>query len=331
MKTPITKPIVLDHAKVRIARHLATLPTESTPEGVDKAEPHRLDAALAISQLASTRDVDAVQRALEHTSGESASSFANKTTIGVWDLSPVRTLKLGRILRALSASQELVAFFEVKAWTPTGLVSTPERVFALYRSRKGRAMPRKLHPSVQPTVFADDFFDSAAVVREDCGLDYLVGVTPYNVGDRRGGDFDWDLFTASQRRCLLASSSLLPNFARHTDISVEAFVAWLIVAQVLVEVNPRTEFHSADRDCLFDENADYDSLQRSIAKARIEDSCLKTMKPKFRDPAVAMVRAINAYIRRSHSAHKRRKTKRASRQDKNRMAPASPKGSAATS
>jgi hypothetical protein len=94
------------------------------------------------------------------------------------------------------------------------------------------------------------------------------------------------------------SASLLPEFSRESDIPTEAFLLWLLFAQVLVELNPQAEFHTQDRNCLFDENSDFDSLKRSIVEPTIEPSCLKRLRPKYRDASAAIVATIAKYRRR---------------------------------
>jgi hypothetical protein len=211
--------------------------------------------------------------------------------VGIWDLSAY-VGHLPAVIDALNASQQDLVFYEAIAALPVGTVSQPERVRAWSKARTGSSRL----PGVEENVIADDFFRRAGVVRRDLGLDYLAGITSRLVADEDEEELYWNLFSTHRGKLLLVSSAGLREYARRAGRPFEYAVAGVILAQLMEAIHPRLRFHE-DRGCIFDYNEDRAGIVKMLRAPRIEESCLKLMKPAGRAAALAMVEALRQYAK----------------------------------
>jgi hypothetical protein len=233
--------------------------------------------------------------ALEHAGGapvaEAVAPANAGRRVGVWDLGAY-VGKLPAIVELLNQSQAEYVFYETLAAPPVGIISQPERVRAWVKQLTGRTGLR----DVAQNVIAADFFARAERVRKDLALEYLAGITARLVADEDDQDVEWNLFSTYRGRLVLVSSAELREYAQKARCPYEYAVAGVVVAQLLVAVHPRLDFHD-DRGCLFDRNDDRAGIVRVLKDPKIEDSCLKLMKPAGRPAALAIVEALRRYAR----------------------------------
>jgi hypothetical protein len=208
--------------------------------------------------------------------------------VGLWDLGAY-VGALPAIVELLNGAQKEMSFFEVIAALPAGIVSQPARVRAWAEERTGSRLR-----GVEENVMAGDFFRRAGVVRKDLGLDYLAGITSRLVADEDREQVYWNFFSARRGKLLLGSSAGLREYAKRAGRTFEYAVAGVILAQLMEALNPRLVFHE-DRGCLFDFNEDREGIVKVLKNPRIDDVCLKRMKPERRATAQAMVEALRQY------------------------------------
>jgi hypothetical protein len=215
----------------------------------------------------------------------------DSTSIGVWDLGAGIREDLAIVLDRLNSVQDQFVFVDVIAPVPTGLITQPDYLAEVYHEQTGKD-PRDAKEEFLPNILAEHFLTLASETRKELGVDRLVGVAPVGVGDTDQAGFEWNNMTASQNECFLVSTLYAGQMAQIADRPVVVAVAWLMIGQLLVDINERLEYH-ADRDCLFDENElDFDSLPRAIGKSTIEPEDLRLMEPQYRDASLAMVDAL---------------------------------------
>jgi hypothetical protein len=227
---------------------------------------------------------------------------AHVVTVGVWDIGAA-VARLPDVIRAMNRAQSKMTFFEVHAAIPAGTVSRPARIAQWakrLRKKMHRALTARDREEIADNVIDDDFFDRARIIRSDLGVDYLAGITASMVaGEDDNGPY-WNFFTSSKDRCLLVSSYDLREFAALAGRPFEVAVGLLVLAQTLIELNPRLEYHE-DRGCLFDENIDRAALALVIRQPEIDEECRGLLRPKFRDAALAVVDALVRYPARGGS------------------------------
>jgi hypothetical protein len=211
--------------------------------------------------------------------------------VGIWDLGAY-VGRLPAIIEALNASQQDFVFYEAIAAVPAGTVSQPERVRAWARELTGSGRL----PGVEQNVIAEDFFRRAGVVRRDLRLDYLAGITSHLIADEGAEDIRWNLFSTYRGKLVLVSSAGLREYAQRAGRPFEYAVAGVILAQLMGAVHPRLGFHD-DRGCIFDYNEDRAGIVKMLKAPRIDDQCLKLMKPAGRKTALAMVEALRQYAK----------------------------------
>lgn len=216
-------------------------------------------------------------------------------TVGVWDLG-ARVGWLSRIVEVLNAAQGAFAIFQLEAAIPADIISRPERIAAWIREKTGKAPGPKARKGIANSTIEDDFYKRAGVVRKDLGLDYLVGITPTMIaGEDVNREVNWDYFSSSRGRLILASTYELRRFALKAGRPFEVAVGALITAQLLVAVNPRLDYHSENRKCLFDYNDDRVSIVDALKTLGIEDECLRKIRPEYREVARDLVEALKVY------------------------------------
>lgn len=215
-------------------------------------------------------------------------------TIGIWDLG-ARIGFLPRVIETLNQAQPAFAFFEVQAAIPAGMISRPERIVAWAQECLGRKLTQTDRADIQNNVIANEFYIHAESIRQDLGIAYLAGITPSMVAEEDDAQVYWNLFASFHKRTLLISTYDLRRFANQAGRPFEAAVAGVLIAELLVALHyPRLGFHS-DTGCLFDDNQDRASIVSSIRDARIEDTCLTRIAPKYRESVAALVEALRAY------------------------------------
>lgn len=216
---------------------------------------------------------------------------SDAVTVGVWDLD-ARVGRLDAVLDALNDAQEVIQFHEVHAPLPAGLVLAPDQFASWSRSRGLRS--RKPAGFVSH-LLAEVFYRQARDVHKGTGLHYLCGITRYMVGGLDGKSIFWNHFTASKGRLLIASGYQLRGYAAEAGRSYEAAIGFLVVAQTLISMSPKLEYHDEDIGCMFDYNDDRDSIVSGLRKIEICPQSLELIPVKYRDAALAMVTALRNY------------------------------------
>jgi hypothetical protein len=214
--------------------------------------------------------------------------------VGIWSLEGWLT-DLGGMIDRLNKAQSTFLFYEVNAVVPAGLISGPERVARWYQEASGRRPSKRVREQLKDNVVADDFFGLAEKIRTDMGLDYVIGVTASMVSFFEDSHIYWNYFSTFDGRALLASSYQLHEFARDTGWPFEAFLAKIIVSQLLVAIMwPKFGFHP-DTGCLFDFDESRVSLKDKVKDPHVEPGCLELMDPVYRPAALAFVDLLRSY------------------------------------
>jgi hypothetical protein len=241
-------------------------------------------------------------------------------TVGIWSLDAWLG-DLDRVVAGLNRVQNVFVFYEIEAMVPSGIVSRPERMISLdgrpeeIETWLNRGTGKPLNPRSQKEVLkrtvawleaglgpldesirdqiaanliSNDFFPIADRIRNDFGLDYLVGVTSAMVAGVEDDEYYWNHFSTFDERTALASSYDLRDFARETGRPFEAFLVKVICSQLLVAMFfPKLYFHE-DNGCMFDYDAARVTLKQKVLKPKIEDACLSRIPKKYREAAVAL-------------------------------------------
>ena len=241
----------------------------------------------------------ATERVAKAVSPKSASHAASHSpptplTIGLWDLGAWLG-GLARLIEAMNRPQKAFVFFEVKATVPAGLISRPERVVPWLSEALGRKLTSLEKGDIKNNLIANDYFELADVIRKDFKLDYLVGITPSMVAQDDGETVFWNLFSTFTDRTVLISTYQLREFAEQTGRPFEAFLAGIIIAQILVaRFYSSLGFHD-NRGCLFDYNEDRVSIMDKADDLKIEPSCMNTISEPYRPAAQALVDFLRSF------------------------------------
>jgi hypothetical protein len=223
-----------------------------------------------------------------------------RVTVGIWSLDAWLG-SLSRLIEALNHAQRTFVFYEVEASVPAGLISRPERVIpwldeALQKNpiAEIRKSLEEARQTISDNLIANDFFPLADSIRADLGLDYVVGITPSMVaGEDTDGSYYTDHFSTYDGRTVLASSYDLQKYASASGMTFDAFLAVIVISELLVAICPKLGFHS-DTGCLFDYNDDRDSLIKDVRNPSIEASCIDLIEPQYRDAANSFVDFIRS-------------------------------------
>jgi hypothetical protein len=216
-------------------------------------------------------------------------------TAGIWDLNS-GTPETAQAIALLNEPQKRIAFFPVRAPIQAGLISDPERVRAWLRGLNVK-LQQKERLEVEANTIADDFYPQAESVLRDTGLDYMVGVTGSEIAFQVGEDVTWNYFTTGRRRTLLVSTQGLRTYAKRARRPVEVAIAIMILAELLVRINPKLDYHDETRGCLFDFNADRDSIVEGIKRCGVDEECLAKMRADFRQPTLDILKGLKSYKR----------------------------------
>lgn len=211
--------------------------------------------------------------------------------VGFWDLSS-QVGELPRVVEALNASQPAFTFFEVQAAVPSGLISRPERVISWAQEKLERPLSDEEAAEIGNNVIYEDFAARARQVRNDLGLDHLIGIAPAMIALGEGEEIFWNYFSVAEKRISFVSTYGVYGYARKAHRPFEVAVAGIALSSLLATLNPKVEFHEENRGCLFDFNRDRDSIVKTLRKAMIEPSCLARLEPRYREAAAAMVAAL---------------------------------------
>lgn len=235
----------------------------------------------------------------------------NVITVAIWDLG-TKMGGLSDVIDALNGVQPAFTFFKLRAPVPAGLVIHSDDLVQWARKRMAGQISKSEQQRLKSNFMFSDFYKYAGVVREQIGVDYLVGITQHMVAWEDGEDFYWNYFTASDKRIILVSAYNMREYAAQADRPFEAAMAGMVIAQLLQELNKKPLFHRENRGCLFDFNEEHDTIVESIRKARIEEKCLGLIDEKYREAAEKMVKALRNYSPKAAKVEKEtpKKTKR---------------------
>ncbi len=212
-------------------------------------------------------------------------------TVGFWDLSS-QVGELPRVIEALNAGQPTFAFFEVQAAVPSGLISRPVRVVEWAEGLLGRRLTKKERESVASSAIFEEWEERAQQVRRELGIQHLIGVVPALVASGDESGVLWDLYSAGRSGVALVSTVDLYSFARQARRPFEVAVAMLAVSMLLATLNPRVEFHSETRGCLFDYDDQRSDIVQGLRRLEIEPECLGKIRPHYRPAALDLMAAL---------------------------------------
>ena len=223
-----------------------------------------------------------------------------RVTVGIWSLDAWLG-SLSQLVDGLNQTQRTFVFYEVEARVPAGLISRPERVIPWLEEALKKNPSDDLRESLAQAkekrgdnLIANDFFPLAESIRIDLGLDYIVGVTPSMVaGEATDGSYYADHFSTYDGHTVLASSYDLQRYASENNLAFEAFLAAIVISELMVAICPKLGFHD-DTGCLFDYNDDRDSLIKDVRNPLVEASCLDLIEPQYRDATTAFVEFIRS-------------------------------------
>jgi hypothetical protein len=249
---------------------------------------------LAKQEIARAKSAGVSQSAMHAPALPKGTRSAPRVVVGVWSLEAWLG-GLGGLIDALNSTQSTFVFYEVNAAVPAGLISRPERVAVWYKEASGRKPGKRVRENLEDNLIANEFFSLAERIRGELTLDYIIGVTPSMVAGIAGTDLYWNHFSTFDGRAVLTSSYQLHEFARDTGWPLHAFLAKIIVSQLLVAMMwPKLGFHD-DTSCLFDYDLSRVSLKDKVKDPHIEPTCLKEIKPTYRAAALAFVDMLRSY------------------------------------
>ena len=194
---------------------------------------------------------------------------------------------LPRLLERINTVQSQFTFFEIQAPLPGGLIKKGE----WYADVKGFDLSARERKELGTNIFANEFFKAGNNIRLHLGLDYLIGITPAMVAGVETNEIYWNHFSSSDGPVLLISTADLRTFAAKAGRSFESLLAFLMVGQLLAEMNPKVRFHT-DRGCLFDYNQDRVSIANDAAKPSIEPACFERIEPENRESAKKLLQLL---------------------------------------
>lgn len=265
---------------------------------------HALFAQPAAAQQAPTRDqLQALRRMVDQV------QRSRSQTVGVWDLNSY-VARLDQILTTMNEAQQWLVFFDVHAAVPAGLVLPAERVKewvqSVWHQRKQKPLSAKeLHSrlsQVGDAVLMDDFAERADTVRQELGLDYLIGITANTIAaaeELREGEPITDYLLQHQGRVILISSSGVREYAATARKPFELAMANLIVTGILAVDHPEPEWwHNEDVGCLFDLDYDRAGFVRNLRKPHICPEHRRQLGEKQLVAGDQLLAALQGYRRR---------------------------------
>jgi hypothetical protein len=223
-----------------------------------------------------------------------------RVTVGIWSLDAWLG-SLSDLIDGLNSVQRTFIFYEIEARVPAGLISRPERVIPWLEEALEKKPTDELRESLEharkrtgDNLIANDFFPLADSIRTDLGLDYIVGITPSMVaGEDTDGSFYTDHFSTYDGHTVLASSYDLQRYASESGMTFEAFLAVIVISELLVAICENLVFHD-DNGCLFDFNEDRDCLIKDVRNPLIEPTCMDKIDPQYHEAAKSFVDFIRS-------------------------------------
>lgn len=218
----------------------------------------------------------------------------NVVTVGIWDLG-AKIGGLSDIIDVINKVQPAFTFFELRAPVPGGLVIQSEVFNQWARKRMGTQISKGEHQKLKNNFMFNDFYEYGSVVREQIGVKYLVAITQHMVAWEDKEDIYWNYFTASDKQVILVSAYNMREYAAQAGRPLEAAMAGIIIAQLMEELNQKSLFHEENRGCLFDFNAERDTIVESIRRFQIEEACMGLIDESYRDAVEKMIKVLRNY------------------------------------
>lgn len=183
-----------------------------------------------------------------------------------------------KLLQRLNDAQSLFTIFEVQAPVPAGLLKTPIGM-AQWASEQTVNSPNTCnHKDWKPHIIDDEFFVAGENIRNELGLDYLIGMTPAMVaGKELDGTIYWNHRGSALGRVILLSTTDLREFSELAGRPYEASIGLLLVSSLFVSINSKLDYHLESTGCIFDYNENRESIVTTIKRMTVDSQCLKKM------------------------------------------------------
>jgi hypothetical protein len=248
--------------------------------------------------------IDNVSRTLHELTGA-----PKVQTVGIWDLDTTIG-ELPKLVAELNTAQPRFAFFHVHASVPSTLVTPGVQLASFVEEKSGKgslggretgnfdAMTTatrpiaKNNPVLNDNLMADYYMPTARKIRNEFGLDILVGITRHKIAFTENGLLYYNYFSISEGDEFLVSSYGMREYARRAEKPFRAAVGFLIVGQLLAKVNPKIDYHPETRGCLFDFNGSRDSIVESLKSFEIDGDCMRKITHKYRPVAQSFLAAL---------------------------------------
>ncbi|MBS1956576.1 MAG: hypothetical protein JST89_20480 [Cyanobacteria bacterium SZAS-4] len=217
--------------------------------------------------------------------------------VGIWDLGS-RIGFLLNLLDKLNKAQETIQFRQVYASIPAGLISKPARLREWMKDEKQMLSEEDLD-TLDDNIIANDYFQRAEVIRQTLGLSVLCGIVPSMIAGQDDSGIYWNHFSSESDsgRELIVSTYEIREFADKAGKPVEAAVAGMMVAQLMVALNEKVGFHRESRQCFFDYNDQRTTIVDCIKACQVDEQCLNLLEPRYRSSMEALVKTISKYRR----------------------------------
>lgn len=212
--------------------------------------------------------------------------------VGLWDLN-AWVGELDKLVEGMNRSQSKFQFYVVKAMVPVGIVSQPSRVISWAKAALKRDLSPSVKQEIEQNIISNDFFPIAENIRRDLSLDFLVGISAQMIAGESEDEVYWNHFSDYEKKSIMVSSYDLRKYAAGAKRPFEAFLASIILAQMLVARHPKLVYHD-DRGCLFDYNENKKSLTKNMRKLTIENECANKIGPADRDAVRSLIGFINS-------------------------------------
>lgn len=212
-----------------------------------------------------------------------------RITVGIWSLDAWLG-DLYALIENLNSRQRAFVFYEIELLVPAGLVSRPEKIQSIMKA-EGRDVP----PVEEDNLIATDFF--TLTDRVLTYLDYVIGITPAKIARKTNDGYSWNHFSARDNQMILASSQDLHELARATDQPMEAVLATIIVAQLLVGICPKLLLNTVSESLFYDLESIVESRRRTLIDFFRDpgiDARMELIQPQYRDAARALVDFIRS-------------------------------------
>ncbi len=214
-------------------------------------------------------------------------------TVALWDLD-AKIGGISQLIGAINKGQPVFTFFELLAPVPAGLVVRSDGFKQWALRRFGKRVTKRDEQDFQDNLLFDDFYKFARVVREQIGVDYLVGITQQMVAWQGDGEIYWNYFSTYSGQVILSSAYNMPKYAKDAGRPLEVGIAGIVIPQILQILNKRVRYHQ-NRGCLFDYNEERETIVETIKKTEIEERCLSRLDEKYREATKNMIKVLSGY------------------------------------